>query len=217
MKEIKKRVNSKKWVVENCIKIFNDQGLDITLNEMASHLDISRGKINYYFQTKEDLLIAVAKDYEKTLALISSEHHYHDKEDFMIQLFRLFGKIMDNQFHFRCAIIYSAGTSNSRKNMVRQINESYKNSKERILEMTQNLVQMGYLKAEILEAEIFDVFNYQFVNLFTTWVIQLEIYDKKEGYNKMKPVYLKGIANCFWIYSTPMGRDCIAKIPFIDL
>ncbi|QKJ64149.1 TetR/AcrR family transcriptional regulator [Flavobacterium sp. M31R6] len=211
------RVNSEKWVVDNCIKVFNEEGLDLTLNEIAKHLQVSRGKINYYFQTKEELLIAIAKEYEKALVLIQAEHVFNDKDDFIFQMFQLYSKIMDNQYKFRCAIIYTTGTSNSRKDMVRQINSSYKNSKERILVMTQNLVQMGLLKETVLDPPVFDVFNYQFVNLFTTWVIQLEIYDKTEGYDQMKPIYLQGIANCYWIYATEVGRNSIDKIPFNDL
>jgi AcrR family transcriptional regulator len=212
-----KRVNSEKWVVDNCVSVFNEHGLDLTLNEIAKYLQVSRGKINYYFQTKEELLIAVAKEYEKALELIVTDHIYNETEDFLFQTFKLYGKVMDNQYKYRCAIIYSAGTSNSRKELVHQINNSYKNSKERILVMTQNLVQMGFLKEEILLQSKFNVFNYQFVSLFTTWPIQLEMYDKEEGYEKMKPIYLEGISNCFSIYATSKGLDSISKILFEEL
>lgn len=214
MEVVKKRSNAEKWVVDNCISVFNEHGLDITLNEIAKLLNVSRGKINHYFQSKEELLIAIAKEYEKALAIIIAEHIFNETEDFLSQTFKLYGKIMDNQYKFRCAIIYSAGTSNSRKEMVNQIFDSYKNSKERILEMIQNLVQLGYLNEEILIESKFNVFNYQFVNLFTTWPIQLEMYDKKEGFIKMKPIYLEGISNCFKIYATSKGIDSISKISF---
>jgi AcrR family transcriptional regulator len=217
MEVIKKRGNSEKWVVENCISVFNEHGLDITLNEIAKLLNVSRGKINHYFQTKEELLIAIAKEYEKALAVIITEHIFNETEDFLLQTFKLYGKIMDNQYKFRCAIIYSAGTSNSRKELVHQIYNSYKNSKERILAMTQNLVQLGYLDKEILLESKFNIFNYQFVSLFTTWPIQLEMYDKKEGYKKMKPIYLEGISNCFKIYATTKGLNSISNIKFETL
>lgn len=212
-----KRVNAEKSLVDNCIAVFNNYGLDLTLIEIANHLQVSRGKINHYFQTKEDLLIAVAKEYEKALAVIIENNSYNETEDFIVQTFKLYGKIMDNQFKYRCAIIYVAGTSNSRKEMVYQINSSYKNSKERILMLVQNLVLMGFLKQDILKPDLFDVFNYQFVNLFTTWPIQLEIYDKEQGYEIMKPIYLQGIANCFKIYATEKGLQSIDKIYFNQL
>jgi AcrR family transcriptional regulator len=209
-----KRVNAEKSLVENCIAVFNNYGLDLTLNEIANHLQVSRGKINHYFQTKEELLVAVAKEYENALAVIIENNAFNETEDIIVQTFRLYGKIMDNQFKYRCAIIYVAGTSSSRKDMVHQINSSYKNSKERIFMIVNNMVQMGFLKEAILEPALFDVFNYQFVNLFTTWPIQLEIYDKEEGYEKMKPVYLQGIANCYRIYATEKGLASLNQIPF---
>lgn len=67
---LKKGEISLNWIIENCIEIFNSQGLDITLNQLALELNISRGRINHYFPTKDHLFVAIAQKYEEKLAAI---------------------------------------------------------------------------------------------------------------------------------------------------
>jgi len=210
----KKGVLSKNWLIENCIRVFNTKGLDITLNQLAVDLGISLGRITYYFPTKEKLLVAISLDYELKLHEITSKFEYKEGDNFLLEQLKLFSKIMDNQYHYRCVMIYASGTSNSRKEMITQINTSFRGSSERLQLLVNHLIDLGFLDSKINENLNFEVFKFKFITVFTSWIIHLEIYDKKKGYKKMKPIYLKGISSCFLPYALPHAKKLIEEIDF---
>lgn len=213
----KKGELSQIWLIENCINVFNTIGLDITLKELAVELGISLGRISYYFPTKEKLLVAISMDYETKLTEITTSFPYSNADNFLYDQIKLYSLIMDNQYHYRCVMIYASGTSNSRKEMINQINLRYRGSKERFRLLTDRLVDLKFLDSKILEYPNFEVFKFKFITVFTTWVINLEIYDKEEGYAKMKPIYLEGIASCFLLFATPKAKKIIEEIDYKSL
>lgn len=205
------------WLIENCINVFNTKGLDITLNQLAVELEISLGRITYYFPTKEKLLVAISMDYERKLAEITGNFQYTTEDNFLFDQIKMYSLIMDNQYHYRCVMIYASGASNSRKDMINQINLRYRGSNERFRLLTERLIDLGFLKSKVLEYPSFEVFRFKFITMFTSWVIQLEIYDKEYGYEKMKPIYLQGISDCFLLFATPKAKEIIEKIDFTSL
>lgn len=202
------------WLIDNCIKVFNEKGLDITLNQLANELDISRGRISHYFPTKELLLVAVSQEYEKKLEEIIANYQFSKPENFLEEQIKLYSLVMDNQYQFRCAMIYAAGTSSSRSEMVNQINTRFSGSKERFKLLVKRLLEFGFLQSSVLEPTCFEIFRFKFITVFTTWIIHFEIYDKEKTYQQVKPIYLEAIASCFILYATPKAKKIIQKINF---
>ncbi|HQR91774.1 MAG TPA: hypothetical protein PLZ97_00435, partial [Sediminibacterium sp.] len=64
----------------------------------------------------------------------------------------------------------------------------------------------------ILEKEHFLIFNFQFVNLYTTWIVSKEMYDTNLDIVKAKQIYLKGIMHCFVPYFTKTGKKQFGAI-----
>jgi AcrR family transcriptional regulator len=208
---------SQLWLIENCINVFNTKGLDITLNQLAVELNISLGRISYYYPTKEKLLVAISLDYENKLTEITTNFQYSTDQNFLLDQFRLYSQIMDNQYHYRCVMIYASGASNSRKEMINQINVRYRGSSERFRLLIDHLIELGFLDSKLLDYPGFEVFRFKFITVFTTWVINLEIYDKEQGYEKMKPIYLQGIASCFLPFATPKAKKILQEIDYTTL
>lgn len=202
------------WLIDNCINVFNEKGLDITLNQLAIELGISRGRISHYFPTKDLLLVAIAQKYEEELTSIRENFRYSTEENFLVDQIKLYALIMDNQYRFRCVTIYAAGTSSSRNEMIQQINNQFKGTKERFLALTERLIEFGYLKKEVLEFNNLDIFRFKFITIFTTWVIHLEIYDKDKSYKEVKPIYLKAIASCFLDFALPKAKNILDTIDY---
>ena len=80
-----------------------------------------------------------------------------------------------------------------------------------MLDVFSSLVKQGSLSERLLHTDVFPVFLFKFVNLFTTWVISLEIYDSDKSYEEMKPIYLRGIFSCFVPFLTEQGNAEILK------
>lgn len=202
------------WLIENCIKVFNEKGLDITLNQLATALNISRGRISHYFPTKELLLVAISQEYEKKLEEIIANYQFSKDGNFLKEQIKLYSLVMDNQYQFRCAMIYAAGTSSSRSEMIQQINTRFSGSKERFKLLIQKLVDLEFLESRVLEPPFFEIFRFKFITVFTSWIIHFELYDKDKTYPQVKPIYLEAIASCFILYATPKAKKTIQEIDF---
>jgi hypothetical protein len=126
----------------------------------------------------------------------------------------VFSAIMDLQYEYRSTIIFAATTSSGQKEMHAQVTRSYKTNSQQVRQMVNVLVDAGLIKPELQESENFEVFCFQNVNLFTTWVISLEMYYTASSFKKMKPVYLKGIFGCYYPYLTKKGLTQFNRLQF---
>jgi AcrR family transcriptional regulator len=196
----KKGVRSRQWIVEQSVYVFNTYGLDITLNQLATHLKISRGRISHFFATRDSIFVAIGEAYQANLADIRNEFLAEYPNYTFPDLFVLFGKIMDNQYKYRCTVMYSASSGNSRDGIIQHINETYRRSKYFLRGLAEKLVNNQSLKQEILDDSNYSVFEFQFINLFTSWVISKEIYYPEQPYLEMKPLFLEGIFRLFEPY-----------------
>ncbi|MBS4058994.1 MAG: TetR/AcrR family transcriptional regulator [Bacteroidetes bacterium] len=196
----KKGVKSRQWIVEQSVHVFNTYGLDITLNQLANHLNISRGRISHFFATRDSIFVAMGEAYQAKLADIRSEFVAEHPNFTFPDLFELFGKVMDNQYVYRCTVMYSASSGNSRDGIIQHINETYRRSKLFIRALAEKLVSNQSLKQEILDESNYPVFEFQFINLFTSWVISKEIYYPEQPYLEMKPLFLEGLFRLFEPY-----------------
>jgi AcrR family transcriptional regulator len=206
---IKKGVRSRQWIVEQSALVFNTFGIDITLNQLSDHLEISRGRISHFFATRDELFVAISEAYQSKLKEIRTVFLTEKPEYTLADLELFFGQIMDNQYSYRCAILYVSGHGNSKKEMNQHISESYREHKVSIRFLTEYLVKSQSLKQDILDESNYPIFEFQFVNLFTSWVISKEIYYPDKSYLEMKPLYLKGL---FRLFDPYLVKECCSHI-----
>ncbi len=204
MGNYKKGIEMRQSIILEARTIFNKEGLSLTLDQLAGKLNLTKGRITNYFPTKDKLFVALSQDYDLRFQELLASFTGEQKITFH-WLTKVFAAIMDLQYEYRSAIIFVATTSSSQKDMHEQITHSYKTNSKGVKQTVQTMIDAGLLKPELLEPENFEVFYFQHVNLFTTWVISLEIYDSTSSYKKMKPVYLKGILGCYYPYLTKKG------------
>jgi hypothetical protein len=210
MNSYKKGILTREWLINMSKDIFNEQGLNITLSNLAKELDITLGRLTHHFPTKDQLFIAIAADYEQKV----QDYRFGNKE-MKISIESLFlysSGIMDLQYEYRCAQRYVASSSRKQLDLLQHITASYKTRSESILNLTKALVNCGELKPTVLDEPNFRIFMFSFTCLFTSWPVNLEIYDLEESYEKMKPIYLKGIFSTYIPYATPLGEEALRKI-----
>lgn len=191
-------------IIKEARRIFNKEGLQLTLDQLANKLELSKGRITNYFPTKDNLFVALSQDYDLRFQELMLSFRDNQKISFE-WLAMVCSAVMDLQYEYRSAIIFVATTSSSQKEMHHQITHSYRTNSKQVIQTVQALVDAGLVSPDLLEPENFDVFSFQHINLFTTWVISLEIYHSRYTYKKMKPVYLKGILGCYYPFLTKKG------------
>lgn len=205
MTSYKKGIEARTFIINRACEVYNEEGLGMTLDQLAKRLNITKGRITNYFPTKDQLFIAISQEYEAGFAAILQQSPSTQMVS-MENLVARMGKIMDLQYQFRSAILFNAVTSQVQKDMMGHIASSFKNNRISIKASLERLIGAKLLKETVLEPGNFDIFLFKFTNLFTTWVINLNIYDQDRGYEKSKPIYLAGILSCYEPYFTAKGK-----------
>lgn len=209
---IRKGELSRNKIVEQAREVFNRKGSQITIQELAKELDEGVSYITNHFRTKDHLIVAIAAQYEQKYY----EIFQMTGEDLgsMDKIARFVSSIMDLQYDYRCAILSVVASSNSQKVLFKQIQESYHKNVANFAAFAGMLVHFKLVKDQLLQKEELNVFQFQYVNLHTTWVVSLELYDHPAGYKKMKPLYLQGILNCLLPYFTAKGMKQYKALDF---
>jgi AcrR family transcriptional regulator len=204
MGNYRKGLEMRQSIIQEARKIFNKEGLQLTLDQIAQKLGITKGRITNYFPNKDNLFVALSQDYDLRFQELMAS--FGESQEISFDwLATVYSAIMDLQYEHRSTIIFAATTSSGQKEMHEQVTHSYKTNSKQVSQMVNVLVDEGLIKPELQKPGNFDVFCFQHVNLFTTWVISKEIYYSTSSYKKMKPVYLKGIFGCYYPYLTTKG------------
>ena len=215
MEKLGKGKLTRKTILDAAREIFNEKGINLTIDNLASEMEVTKGKITNNFATKDKLFLAILADYEEKLGmtLASLREHYESKT--LGSVLALISPVMDLQFEYRCSIIYlnvlSPGQSELREHTRRNAVKNIEAIRNRISLMVNNKL----LKEEILEKEAFDPFIFIYINQLTQWVVYFDMYDQERGFKQMKPVYLRGIINhVYGPYLTPKGRKELDSLKY---
>jgi AcrR family transcriptional regulator len=200
-----KGTKSRKEIITKSREIFNEYGIHITLSNLADFLDTTLGRVTYHFPNKDLLFIAVAQDYEEKMAGLRSNR---STEELALNNFvNTYSAVMDLQYEYRCVMRYIVSSLNSTDEMTQHLQETYAQNRGHIRQIIESYVNAGSLQPRILEEQNFEVFLFQFTNLFTNWVINFELYDYNKNYAQIKPVYMKGIISVFIPFLTEKGKN----------
>lgn len=203
---------SREEIISNARQIFNDHGIQLTLAKLAELLETSLGRLTHHFKNKDLLFIAIAQDYENKL----KELRQNRPSGSVLTLdtfIKASSQVMDLQYEYRCVMRYTVASLQHQKEMKSHILETYSNSRTVINNTIKAYIDSGSLQPKLLQNDIFEVFLFQLTNLFTNWVVNLELYDNDRTYDEMKPIYLKGIISIFLPYLTQKGTDEINQNP----
>lgn len=203
---------SREEIISSAREIFNDHGIQITLAKLAELLETTLGRLTHHFKNKELLFISIAQDYENKLKDLR-QNRPSGPQLTMDTFIEGSSQVMDLQYEYRCAMRYTIASLQHQMDMKSHILETYSNSRIVIKNTIKAYIDCGSLQPTLLQNDIFEVFLFQLTNLFTNWVVNLELYDNDRTYSEMKPIYLKGIISIFLPYLTQKGIDEINQNP----
>ena len=206
MGKTKKGQKAKLEIVTQSRDVFNRKGIHITLGELASELGLGVSFITNHYRTKDHLIVAIAGEFNERNREI--EAAFAAEPGVSLSRFaRMFSAMMDNQYLHRCAIIAIVSFINAEKELFREIKDAYPRSRESVRIFVKSLSDAGYVDPVLLQLKNYEVFSFQFVNLFMAWVVNHSLFNVDKTYEEMKPAYLAGILASLRPYFTPKGRD----------
>jgi len=203
MTSYSKGKSSREEIIESSRQIFNDYGIQIILAKLAELMDTTLGRITYYFSNKDSLFLAITEDYEKKL-----EQLRQDRPSGTISMdtfINSYSQVFDLQYEYRCAMRFTVASIQHQDEMKLHIRETYSRNLGIIKKTIKTLIDAGLVQQRILKEEFYEVFLFQFTNLFTNWVVNLELYDSNRSIQELKPTYMKGIISVFLPYLTEKG------------
>lgn len=195
-------------------EIFNAKGIQLTLQELAKEMGVSISYITNHFRTKEMLFVSIAKEYETKVAHFSVISPKNEMPIDFEALVMLFSQIMDIQYEYRCAIVAVVSSSSRQTKISRQVKNTYPERKESFRKLVAVLVDQGLLSENLLNEYELAILTFQFMNLFTTWIVVMETYDQGMNYKALKSKYLTGIMWVFFAHLTPKGKRQFKKLDF---
>lgn len=195
-------------------KTFNEGGIFLTLSELSKVIGITTGGITNHFPTKDYLFVGLSEQYENEINELTARFQFGPDLDFNL-LASVFSEVMDIQYKHRSVILFFSVMHQSQSVMMGQLVKTWVNRQARLENLAKTLVTVGLLKESILEPREFAVFRFQYVNLFTTWLVSYSLYDAEKSYESMKPVYLKGVFRAFEKYLTEKGKAQMEALQMI--
>lgn len=203
--KITKGIKTRELILDKAREVFNEEGIFLTINEFSRKIGMTGGRITNHFPTKEHLFVGLSEQYEAELNALTANYEFGPELDFK-KLVSYFSSVMDIQYKHRSVIMFFSVMHQSQTVMMAQLLKTWVNRQTRLERLANTLVSVGLLEESILEPENFAVFRFQYVTLFTNWMMSYSLYDSKKTFKSMKPIYLKGIFRAFEDYLTEKGR-----------
>jgi AcrR family transcriptional regulator len=206
MGKTKKGQKAKLEIVTQSRVVFNRKGIHITLGELASELGLGVSFITNHYRTKDHLIVAIADEFNERNRDI--EAAFSAETGISLSRFaRMFSAMMDNQYLHRCAIIAIFSFINAEKELFREIKDAYPRSRESVRIFVKSLSDAGFVDPILLQRKNYEIFSFQFVNLFMSWVVNHALFNADRTYLEMKPSYLAGILASLRPYFTQKGHE----------
>lgn len=213
-RKVTKGKKTRESILDEARKIFNEEGIFLTLSAISKKIGITSGGITNHFPTKEHLFVGLSEQYEIELNELTTTFQFGSDLAFG-KLIAYFSKVMDIQYKHRSVILFFSVMHQSQSVMMGQLLKTWLNRQSRLENLINTLVGINLLKKDILDPHEFAVFRFQYVNLFTTWLVSFSLYDSEKSYESMKPIYLDGIFRVFEEYLTENGKEQFDTLQFV--
>lgn len=215
MSKIQKGNLTRNSILENARKVFNEKGILLTLDTIATEIGINKARVTNHFPTKEKLFGAIAVEYEESLMRLLSAIFEKYQSYKLTDIAETLSYIMDLQYEYRCSFFYLILYQIGDTNLQQYTNDKTIEKKNMIRKRIMNMVKHGVMDPEVMTENNWKSFLFLYINQMSNWVINLNFYDISEGYQKMKPIYMLGILkHVYGPYLTEKGRSELNTLNF---
>lgn len=198
---------TRKRIVDMARQIFNEKGINLTIENLAMEMGIPKGRLSNHFSTKDKLFIAIISEYEEKLADKLAELKLYYLSKSLSDVVLVISKVMDVQFDYRCAIAFLTVLSPGQIELREQIQNGIRRNRSNIRLRLEAMVKHKLLNPGILENDVFESFCFIYVNAMTQWVNYYDMYDADKEFSTIKPLYIRSIIeHVYQPYLTQKGR-----------
>jgi AcrR family transcriptional regulator len=216
MQKTTKGALTRQFIVTEARRVFNENGISLTLGELASKMGVTIGRITNHFRTKDHLFIGLSDDYENHFNELMKSFSWNGEVN-LTKLAELIKGIMLLQYEHRCLMLFVCATGLNQDLLINQVSARWSHNSSRFSNLITGLVVSKIMEKRVLEKENLEVLKFQHINLLTTWLVSNTIYDKHHSLNKNMNKYLKGILLTFHPHLTTKGKNELKRIIKISL
>ena len=209
---------TRKLILDTAKQIFNEKGINLTIENLAAEMGIPKGRLTNHFSTKDKLFLAIMSDYEEKLAgkLAELKEYYLSKS--LADVVSLISQVMDVQFDYRCAISFLTVLGPGQIELREQIQKGIRRNRANIHARIAAMVKNKLLIPDILEENRFESFIFIYVNVLTQWVNYYDMYDANLDFASAKPKYIRSILeHVYQPYLTRKGKKELQALDYSRL
>jgi AcrR family transcriptional regulator len=192
-KKLPKGEQTRKSIVDTARRIFNEKGVNLTLDNLAKEMGMPKGRITNHFATKDKLFLTILDDYEQKLEEMRNRMKEHYEGNSIEDVILLLSAAMDVQYEYRCAILFLAVLSPGQVELKDRIMLGKKRNVAILKHRVNNMVEKGLLDRSALPDKAFEQMAFLYLNTMTQWVVYHDMYESDRELRSIKPVYISGI------------------------
>lgn len=208
-----KGATTRATILEKARIMYNEHGIDLKIDEIVQLIGCNKSSLTNHFPNKEKLLAAIATEYDQQVSKIVIENGYEHFQDLQTSV-NFYQKLMDLQFEYRAAILFTINSTFNDIDYKTQIIKSYNLRLAMFKSQLKKFQTNGILVSTILEKEYFEIFVVQYFTMSIHWLSYFEMYSTDINLKKTKETYLKSIFHLYLPYLTKKGKTQFDQINF---
>ncbi len=194
---------TKERILQMALEYFNRNGIEyVGIRELARELGLSPGNVSYYFPTKEDLVMAIAKRLSEENSVLFAQT---EQQLSLTSFLDLFAKAFINHYKYRCLFVSFVHVMRNHKTLSDQYLLVQKQRRASLSHDLLELSKLGALKKGIEKEEInrlVATLSYQ----ARFWIQEAEVLNKGIAIEKVMGHFLGLIAGILLPYATAKGH-----------
>jgi AcrR family transcriptional regulator len=209
--------STRRHIIDQARTIYNEAGIEITLDQLTQKMGLSKSRVNNHFRTKEKLFLAIFGAYQDDLTELLKKSKEAESEQPLQSYIDTLSAIMDLQFHYRCCTPFLNLVTSTRAETEITIHTeaSVAQSKMAIQMRVERYVSAGWLQPSLLTEPHWSAFLFNYINGLTQWSIFYNMYDSAISYKKVKSIYLRSIIlHSYTPYLTRKGKKGFSTLTF---
>jgi len=198
----------KEQILQKALELFNEKGyVEVGVREIARALKISPGNLSYHFNKKEDLLLALLRQFSEKNSELYKD--YYSRRPTNANFLELMKKIFESQYSFRGVYI---GNQFVQTELQTRDRFDYQSIAEKRVNMMREIFKYLHAADQISISEEDISFLVSHMTLFGRfWISEATLFNKSPVKDETITHYISLLAKQLSLFATEKGMRSIEK------